>query len=261
MKLTCTLLLFAATPIAATLAAQTASQPPVHHTATTTAHAPAAKTTCAKLPPLSPKIPALPAGLPCAKPLYTITTIPSAKLEDVSPMEGSGLREYLGLEPVSITLSYVDTKVGTGELAAPKKWYTINYAGYLADGTKFDSSDQHGEPLTIQIVVHGVIPGWDTGLDGMRVGGKRRLFIPFQLGYGASSYPPNGATVIPARSELIFDVELLSLSSEKPAPPAPKTQPAPPASEAPQPPAATSAPVPPAPPPAPQAPAPAPPPQ
>jgi peptidylprolyl isomerase len=200
---------------------KTATTTPAHRAAPTTAH-PAATTAappCSKLPELSPKIPALPAGAPCAKPLYTLVSEPSVKLQYVSPLEGPGLRETLGLAPTIISLDYVDTKIGTGELAAPHKWYTIHYTGYLIDGTKFDSSLDHSEPLNIAYGQHQVIPGWDTGFDGMRVGGKRRLFIPYQLAYGTTA---RGA--IPAKSELIFDVELISQSDEKPQP---KTPPAP----------------------------------
>jgi peptidylprolyl isomerase len=185
-----------------------------HHTATTATH-PAATTApaCSKLPELSPKIPALPAGAPCAKPLYTLVSEPAVKLQYVYPLEGPGLRETLGLEPTTFSLDYVDTKIGTGELAAPHKWYTIHYTGYLTDGTKFDSSVDRGEPISVAYGQHQVIPGWDTGFDGMRIGGKRRLFIPYQLAYGAAAKGP-----IPARSELVFDVELISQSDEKPQP-------------------------------------------
>ena len=198
-----------------------------HRTATTTAHttATAAPPACSKLPELSPKIPALPPGAPCAKPLYTIVSEPSVKLQYVSPLEGPGLRETLGLESTTFSLDYVDTKIGTGELAAPHKWYTIHYTGYLTDGTKFDSSLDRGEPISISYGQHQVIPGWDTGFDGMRVGGKRRLFIPYQLAYGNNGKPP-----IPPKAELIFDVELVSQSDEKPQPkpaPAPSNSAAP----------------------------------
>jgi peptidylprolyl isomerase len=211
-----------------------------HHAATTATH-PAAATAapaCSKLPELSPKIPALPPGIPCPKPLYTIVSEPAVKLQYVSPLEGPGLRETLGLEPTTFSLDYVDTKIGTGELAAPHKWYTIHYTGYLTDGTKFDSSVDRGEPLSVAYGQHQVIPGWDTGFDGMRVGGKRRLFIPYQLAYGATARGP-----IPAKSELVFDVELISQSDEKPetkAAPAPhgSTTPAKPATPPPTDPAA-----------------------
>ena len=205
------------TPTTATPKSTTAP----HRAATTAAHpvAATAAPVCSKLPELSPKIPALPAGAPCAKPLYTLVSEPSVKLQYVSPLEGPGLRDTLGLEPTIISLDYVDTKIGTGELAAPHKWYTIHYTGYLLDGTKFDSSLDRGEPLNIAYGQHQVIPGWDTGFDGMRVGGKRRLFIPYQLAYGT-----NARGAIPAKSELIFDVELISQSNEKPQP---KTPPVP----------------------------------
>jgi len=217
MKIIPALLLIAAA--AAPLAAQTK---PVHHATA------AAKTACAKLPELSPKIPALPASVDCAKILYTLTAEPSVKLSDVSPMEGSALRETLGLQGTSFSLEYIDTKVGTGALAAPHKWYTIHYTGYLTNGTKFDSSYDHpgGEPFNFPYGLHHVIMGWDTGFAGMRVGGKRRLIIPYQLAYGPNGNPPT----IPARSELIFDVEFISQSDAEPKP---KTPPPPPASSAP----------------------------
>jgi peptidylprolyl isomerase len=200
------------TPAAATSAA-----------ATTAAHP--ATAACATVPELSPKIPALPAGTPCAKPLYTITVEPAAKINYIAPIESeSQLRQTLGIESSSFSLAYIDTQVGTGELAAPHKWYSIHYTGYLVDGTKFDSSYDHpgAEPISINYGQHQVIPGWDTGFDGMRIGGKRRLFIPYQLAYGAQGKSP-----IPPKAELVFDVELVSQSDEKPAPkPAPAPAPA-----------------------------------
>jgi peptidylprolyl isomerase len=220
--------LLAAITTAAT--AQTSATKPAtvtHHataTPTTTATKPAVAT-CATLPELSPKIPALPADTSCAKALYTITIEPSAKLDYISPLVGQDqLRQTLGLESSSFTLAYIDTKIGTGELAAPHKWYSIHYTGYLVDGTKFDSSLDHpgAEPISIEYGKHQVIPGWDTGFDGMRIGGKRRLFIPYQLAYGTQGKPP-----IPPKAELIFDVELVSQTDEKPAPkPAPAPAPA-----------------------------------
>jgi peptidylprolyl isomerase len=192
MKTTLAALFLTATPL---LAAQTTTaKPPVHHTTTAAAspHRVVAKSTCAvPLPTLSPKIPALPATAPKCP-------------------------------AVQYQLSYIDTKIGTGELAAPKKWYTVHYTGYLPDGTKFDSSLDRGEPITFPYGAHRVITGWDTGFDGMRVGGKRRLFVPYQLAYGDAGRPP----VIPEKAELIFDVEFVSQSDT---PPAPKTPPAPPA--------------------------------
>jgi len=180
---------------------------------------------CVKLPALSPKIPALPAGSPCAKPLYTITITPPVKLTDLSPMEDPGLREALNIQlPETITLSYIDSKVGTGALIAPRKFYTIKYTGYLVDGAKFDASDNHpenGGTFTFQQGPQGpenkraVVLGMDTGLDGMKVGGKRRLIIPWELAYGATAH-----LSIPAKSDLIFDIELISQSDPTPPQPA-----------------------------------------
>jgi peptidylprolyl isomerase len=122
-----------------------------------------------------------------------------------------------GVMHTAYALKYIDTKIGTGEVAAPMKFFTVQYTGWLAaDGKKFDSSLDHGQPFSppFPIGSHRVIVGWDTGLVGMKVGGKRRLFIPYQLAYGEQGHPP----VIPAKSNLIFDVELVALSDKPPAP-------------------------------------------
>jgi peptidylprolyl isomerase len=228
----CSLLALATTAATFSASAQTATTPARKPTApatatphTTTAGRPAATaaptSACAKLPELSPKLPALPAGLPCAKHLYTVSTVPPARLEYVAPEANSSqIAKTLGIESTSFSVDYVDTKIGTGAPAVPNKWYSIHYTGYLTDGTKFDSSLDRNEPITIHYGAHQVIPGWDTGFEGMRVGGKRRLFIPYQLAYGAQGKPP----VIPPSSMLIFDVELVSISDTEPAP-----KPAPPA--------------------------------
>lgn len=110
-------------------------------------------------------------------------------------------------------LRYIDMKVGDGKPAEPGKFYTVHYTGWLADGKKFDSSRDHNEPITFQQGKHRVIAGWDTGFEGMRVGGQRRLFIPYQLAYGE-----NGRGPIPPKSELIFDIELLNVQDTAPAP-------------------------------------------
>ncbi len=127
-----------------------------------------------------------------------------------------------GIPRTLYTLKYIDTKTGAGPLAEQHKYYTVRYTGWLADGTKFDSSYDHpgAEPITFPYGAHRVIIGWDTGFQGMRIGGKRRLFIPWQLAYGEVGRPP-----IPARADLIFDLELVAQSDT---PPEPK-QPTPPA--------------------------------
>jgi len=118
-------------------------------------------------------------------------------------------------------LRYVDIIVGTGELAQSRRYYTVHYTGWLTDGTKFDSSVDRGNPINFPYGARQVIPGWDTGFEGMHVGGKRRLFIPYQLAYGETGRPP----VIPPKADLIFDVELIS-QSETPPQPKPAAEPA-----------------------------------
>ncbi|HTV07456.1 MAG TPA: FKBP-type peptidyl-prolyl cis-trans isomerase [Candidatus Aquilonibacter sp.] len=205
MRIPAILLTLVATP----LFAQT-SHPAVHHTATAVAGG------CVRVPELSPKIPALPPGSPCPKALYTITHIPAIRLDYGSPLLSPQLRQLLDQRPETFTLAYVDTKIGTGPLAEPHKWYTVHYTGYLADGTKFDSSVDRGEPISFPYGAHRVIEGWDTGFEGMHIGGRRRLFVPYQLGYGE-----NGNAHIPPKAELIFDVELIAQSDTQPAPPKP----------------------------------------
>jgi len=101
-------------------------------------------------------------------------------------------------------LRYQDITVGTGDLAAPGKFYKVHYTGWLEDGTKFDSSVDRGEPFEFPQGMHRVITGWDEGFEGMHVGGKRRLFIPWQLAYGEQ-----GRAQIPPKANLIFDIELI----------------------------------------------------
>ena len=104
-------------------------------------------------------------------------------------------------------LSYVDQKVGTG--ASPQKGQivTVHYTGKLADGTKFDSSVDRGQPFSFIIGTGQVIKGWDEGVATMKVGGKRHLIIPPTLGYGERGF----SNVIPPNAVLHFDVELLDV--------------------------------------------------
>ncbi len=104
-------------------------------------------------------------------------------------------------------LKYVDHVLGTGPYPRARQTIVVHYTGRLEDGTKFDSSVDRDQPLTLQVGVGQVIKGWDEGLLSMRVGGKRTLTIPPQLAYGERGYP--GA--IPPNATLIFDVELLEI--------------------------------------------------
>ena len=113
-----------------------------------------------------------------------------------------------GTEKTASGLSYTDLVKGNGAAPVSGKSVTVHYTGWLEDGKKFDSSLDHGQPFTFRIGAGEVIPGWDEGVMSMRVGGKRKLFIPAQLGYGAAGAP--GA--IPPNANLIFEVELLDVA-------------------------------------------------
>jgi len=104
-------------------------------------------------------------------------------------------------------LKYVDMKVGDGQLAETGMTAQVHYTGWLTDGTKFDSSVDRGQPFSFKLGAGQVIRGWDEGVKGMRVGGKRKLTIPPDLGYGAAG----AGGVIPPNATLVFDVELLGL--------------------------------------------------
>lgn len=96
---------------------------------------------------------------------------------------------------------------GEGDMAVPGRSVTVHYTGWLTNGTKFDSSHDRVKPFTFRLGAGEVIKGWDEGVEGMRVGGKRKLTIPPKLGYGRFGSPP----VIPGNATLVFEVELLKV--------------------------------------------------
>ncbi|MFM7363272.1 MAG: FKBP-type peptidyl-prolyl cis-trans isomerase [Cuspidothrix sp.] len=104
-------------------------------------------------------------------------------------------------------LKYEEIQEGTGETPKSGQTVVVHYTGTLEDGTKFDSSRDRGQPFQFKIGVGQVIKGWDEGLSIMKVGGRRKLIIPSELGYGARG----AGGVIPPYSTLIFDVELLGV--------------------------------------------------
>ena len=105
-------------------------------------------------------------------------------------------------------LKYEDLKEGDGDEAKKGTKVTVHYTGWLTDNTKFDSSKDRNRPFTFALGAGMVIKGWDEGVQGMKVGGVRKLIIPYQLAYGEAGRPP----VIPARAELTFEVELLKIN-------------------------------------------------
>ena len=149
-----------------------------------------------------------------------------------------GVPRGRGVVKIAFSLRYQDIKVGKGADAEQNKVYKVLYTGWLAaDGRKFDSSEDHRlplkdkdgkpvmgddgkpklgdvQPITFAQGFGRVIPGFDQGFSGMKVGGKRRLFIPWQLAYGARGHPgPDPAHPgIPPKSDLIFDIELVDVS-------------------------------------------------
>jgi FKBP-type peptidyl-prolyl cis-trans isomerase len=104
-------------------------------------------------------------------------------------------------------LKYVDIEEGTGATPEAGQTVVVHYTGTLEDGTKFDSSRDRNQPFSFKIGVGQVIQGWDEGLSTMKVGGRRQLIIPSELGYGSRG----AGGVIPPNATLLFDVELLDI--------------------------------------------------
>jgi peptidylprolyl isomerase len=119
----------------------------------------------------------------------------------------TGCGHKTGQEVTTATgLRYIDEVVGTGEKPRLGKTVVVDYTGTFTDGTKFDSSKDNGQPYEFRLGTGTVIAGWDEGILSMRVGGKRKLIVPPNLGYGAQ-----GKGRIPPNATLIFEVELLGV--------------------------------------------------
>lgn len=114
--------------------------------------------------------------------------------------------EVPGTPAEHVRMRILEIAPGTGAPAQPGQKYTVHYSGWLTDGKPFDSSRTRNEPFSFVQGRRQVIAGWEAGFEGMRIGGKRRLFIPYQMAYGEK-----GRGIIPPKAELIFDVELLNV--------------------------------------------------
>lgn len=121
----------------------------------------------------------------------------------------AGVAAQQAQQQIMQNLKITDVTVGTGAEAKSGETVTVNYVGTLDDGKKFDSSYDRKQPFSFLLGGGQVIQGWDLGVAGMKVGGKRELTIPPELGYGAGGYPP----IIPANATLHFTVELLSVAT------------------------------------------------
>src|SRR5664279_4302848 len=146
--------------------------------------------------------------------LLLLAAAPALEAQIFDPAMPAAVPTVSGKVVESYGLRYIDIKAGDGAPAAPGQEYTVHYTGWLRNGTKFDSSVDRDTPLNFVQGRRQVIAGWDSGFEGMKVGGMRRLFIPYQLAYGELGRPPQ----IPAKAELIFDVELLGVKEVAPQP-------------------------------------------
>jgi peptidylprolyl isomerase len=184
--------------------------------------------------PAKPATPGAKSATTTAKP-----ATPGAKSAATGIKLPPGVPAARGILKTAFSLRYQDTKIGTGAVAEPNKLYKVHYTGWLAaDGRKFDSSYDHprqpvldkdgkpvlgedgkpkqgdAQPISFPQGFGRVIPGWDQGFEGMKIGGKRRIFIPWQLAYGAKGRPTNDPKNpgIPPKADLIFDVELVDVT-------------------------------------------------
>jgi FKBP-type peptidyl-prolyl cis-trans isomerase FkpA len=126
--------------------------------------------------------------------------------------KAGGFNAALGVDTTTMTKApagfwYSDVATGQGDEAAPGRTVRVHYTGWLPDGKKFDSSRDRGEPFAFTLGAGQVITGWDEGVKGMKVGGRRKLVLPPQMAYGEAGAPPD----IPPGATLVFDVEVLGI--------------------------------------------------
>jgi FKBP-type peptidyl-prolyl cis-trans isomerase len=136
----------------------------------------------------------------------------SGKADRERESNAGGFSAALGVDTAAMAktpsgLRYQDLAQGEGATAAAGKSVSVHYTGWLPNGEKFDSSRDGGQPFGFTLGAGQVIAGWDEGVAGMKVGGRRKLVIPPDLGYGTSGAPPD----IPPGATLVFEVELLEV--------------------------------------------------
>jgi FKBP-type peptidyl-prolyl cis-trans isomerase len=129
-----------------------------------------------------------------------------------SERPAAGFSSTLGVDTAAMTktpsgLRYQDLAAGEGVAAAAGRKVSVHYTGWLPNGEKFDSSRDRNQPFDFTLGAGQVIAGWDEGVAGMKVGGRRKLVIPPDLGYGTAGAPPD----IPPGATLVFDVELVAV--------------------------------------------------
>ena len=139
-------------------------------------------------------------------------TVKLVKVEKPKPIIDHSVKPYdvTGLDTISLDsgLQYIRVVKGKGKKAKNGDRVYVHYTGYLTNGKKFDASYNRNVPLAMVLGRHQVIKGWEMGILGMKVGEKRRLLIPYPLAYGERGHPP----VIPSKSDLVFDVELMKIT-------------------------------------------------
>jgi FKBP-type peptidyl-prolyl cis-trans isomerase len=142
----------------------------------------------------------------CSSPPKATTTEPAATEKPAATAPAAAPAAEPTAEVTELKIE--DTKVGTGAVAKTGDTVSVQYTGYLTDGSKFDSSRDSGQPFQFTIGKGEVIAGWEQGIAGMKVGGTRKLTIPASLGYGAEG----AGGVIPPNATLVFDVELMGVN-------------------------------------------------